>query len=208
MARERRIEDSLSHWEHDVVPNWAVVRKDPRLRRLWWNGIPAKLRATMWQNAVGNELALSKGPCHRVLVIAEYSFCVLMCIVDAFKMCLTRARRALQLGNFPTTALGLIEDDIKGTLPSLHLFIPETGPLYQDLKDMLCAWVVSRSDEGLGYVLGTAKIAAMILLNMDPAPGFVLMRNLLERHCMRAFYGGLGAKDDVSDLLSCWLCVV
>ena len=60
-ARERRIEDSLVHWEREIVPNWKVVFKEPRLRKLWWQGIPSKLRATMWQNAVGNSLALSKG---------------------------------------------------------------------------------------------------------------------------------------------------
>jgi len=69
--------------------------------------------------------------------------------------------------------------------------------MYADLKDMLCAWVVSRSDEQLGYVLGTARIAAMILLNMSAGPGFVLMKNVLERHCMRSFYGGISTKDDV-----------
>lgn len=91
----------------------------------------------------------------------------------------------------------MIEEDIKTTLPTLHVFMPGTGPMYQDLKDMLCAWVVSRSDEGLGYVYGIAKIAAMILLNMAAPQGFVVMRNLLERHCMRSFYGGLTSKDDV-----------
>ncbi|KAF7798527.1 hypothetical protein EIP86_009748 [Pleurotus ostreatoroseus] len=176
LEREYRIEESLHHWEREIVPNWKVVFTKPALRRLWWQGIPSKLRAVMWQNAVGNDLALSK---------------------EAFKTCLARANRALSAGSFPTTVLGLIEDDIKVTLPTLHLFKPGTGPLYQDLKDMLCAWVVSRSDEGLGYVFGVAKIAAMILLNMNPAPGFILMRNLLERHCMRSFYGGLASKDDV-----------
>jgi len=91
----------------------------------------------------------------------------------------------------------MIEQDIRSTLPSLHIFDPDTGPLYSELKDMLCAWVVSRSDERLGYVSGTARIAAMILLNMSAAPGFVVMKNLLERHCMRSFYGGLSTKDDV-----------
>jgi len=70
--------------------------------------------------------------------------------------------------------------------------------MYADLKDMLLAWVVSRSDEGLGYVSGTARIAAMVLLNMSAGPGFIVMKNLLERHCMRSFYGGLSTKDDVS----------
>ena len=70
--------------------------------------------------------------------------------------------------------------------------------MYGDLKDMLSAWVVSRRDEGLGYVHGVAKIAAMFLLNMRAPEGFLAMRNLLERHCMRSFFGGPGAKDDVS----------
>ena len=92
----------------------------------------------------------------------------------------------------------MLEDDIATTLPSIHLFTPGKGPLYQDLQDMLCAWVVARSDEGLGYVTGIAKIAAMILLNMPPQQGFIVMRNLLERHCLRSFYGGMASKDDVS----------
>ena len=122
--------------------------------------------------------------------------------VDAFKACLARANRALAAGTFPTTVLGFIEDDIQTTLPSLHLFAPGKGPLYQDLKDMLCAWVVARSDEGLGYVAGVAKIAAMLLINMAASDkAFIAMRNLLDRGCLRAFYGGSAAKDDVSEEL-------
>lgn len=63
---------------------------------------------------------------------------------------------------------------------------------------MLCAWVVSRADEGLGYAKGIARIAGMIILNMPAPQGFVMLRNLLERHCMRAFYGLPNSKDDVS----------
>ena len=73
--------------------------------------------------------------------------------------------------------------------------------MYEDIKDILSAWVVSRRDEGLGYVHGVAKIAAMFLLNMRAPEGFLAMRNLLERHCMRSFFGGPGAKDDVSWVL-------
>ena len=117
--------------------------------------------------------------------------------VDAYRICLARAKRALSAGTFPTTPLNMIEQDIRSTLPSLRIFDPDSGPMYSELKDMLCAWVVSRSDEHLGYVLGTARIAAMIILNMSAGPGFVVMKNLLERHCMRSFYGGLSTKDDV-----------
>ncbi|KZT08539.1 RabGAP/TBC [Laetiporus sulphureus 93-53] len=175
-ARERRIEKSIEQWQREILPDWTIVNRDPALRKLWWQGIPTKLRASMWQNAVGNALVLGK---------------------DAYRTCLSRAKRALSHATFPTTVLGLIEEDIETTLPNLHLFRPETGPLYQDLKDMLCAWVVARSDEALGYVPGVAKVAAMLLLNMDPPQGFIVMRNLLERHCLRSFYGGMSSKDDV-----------
>ncbi|KAF8216075.1 rab-GTPase-TBC domain-containing protein [Mycena galopus ATCC 62051] len=175
-AREKKIEDSLSIWEKEIVPDWKRVHKDAALRKLWWEGIPTKLRASMWANAVGNALALSK---------------------DNYRTCLARAKRALGSGAFPSATLSLIEQDISTTLPSLHIFHHETGPLYADLKDMMCAWVVSRSDEGLGYTLGAAKIAAMLLINMPVQQGFIVMRNLMERHCMRSFFGGEGSKDDV-----------
>ncbi|KAF5384776.1 hypothetical protein D9615_001267 [Tricholomella constricta] len=176
LAREKRIEDSIHVWEKEIVPDWRVVNKNPALRKLWWKGIPTKLRASMWERAVGNSLALSK---------------------DHYRTCLARAKKALLSGVFPQASLSLIEEDISTTLPSLHIFHPQTGPLYEELKEMLCAWVVSRSDEGLGYTLGAAKIAAMLLINMPAQQGFVVMRNLLERHCMRSFYGGEGSREDV-----------
>jgi TBC1 domain family member 14 len=128
-------------------------------------------------------------------------------LVDTYRICLARAKRALAAGTFPTTSIGLIEQDVESTLPSLHIFHPHSGPMYEELKDMLYAWVVSRSDEGLGYVQGTARIAAMILLNMSAGPGFIVMKNLLERHCMRSFYGGLSTKDDVSPTSTPQICV-
>ncbi|KAF9245818.1 rab-GTPase-TBC domain-containing protein [Melanogaster broomeanus] len=176
LAREFAIEQSMHVWEREIVPDWLVVHRDPRLRKLWWNGIPTKLRASMWERATGNALALSK---------------------DNYRSCLSRAKRALSSGVFPSDTLQAIEEDILTTLPTLHIFHPKTGPLYQDLKDMLCAWVVSRADEGLGYTRGASKIAAMILVNMSAPQGFVVMRNLLERHCMRSFYGGTSANEDV-----------
>lgn len=95
-----------------------------------------------------------------------------------------------------------MEQDIRSTLPSLHLFHHEIGPMYADLKDMLYAWVVARSDEGLGYTYGAAKIAGMMLITMPAQQAFNVMRNLLERHCMRSFYGGERSKDDVGTLAS------
>ncbi|PBL00599.1 RabGAP/TBC [Armillaria gallica] len=175
-VRERKIDESIHLWERDIIPDWRVVNKNPALRRMWWRGIPSKLRASMWERAVGNPLALNK---------------------DNYRICLSRAKRALTGGTFPQATLELIEKDISTTLPALHIFHHEKGPMYTDLKDMLFAWVVSRTDEGLGYTLGAARIAAMLLINVPLPQAFVVMRNLLERHCMRSFFGGDGAREDV-----------
>lgn len=119
-------------------------------------------------------------------------------LADHYRTCLARANRALASGVFPKATLDLIEQDIVTTLPAIHIFHKETGPLYGELKEMLVAWVVSRSDEGMGYTFGAAKVAAMFLINMPAQQGFNVMRNLLERHLMRSFFGGERTRDDAS----------
>jgi len=108
---------------------------------------------------------------------------------------------------FPRATLEQIEADMETTLPAIQIFHKETGPLHNDLKDMLHAWVVSRSDEGLGYTVGAAKVAAMLLINMPAQRGFIVMRNLLERHLLRSFFGGERTKDEVRAIVnfSTWL---
>lgn len=221
LAREKTIEDTVHVWERDIMPDWRVVYRNAALRRLWWNGIPTKLRAQLWEKAVGNALALSKGTsnccclCPRTYTLffisnlSAYSFCDPCVLIihqcrrrplsdlDHYRTCLSRAKRAISSGVFPQATMDLMEQDIATTLPSIHLFLKEFGPMYEDLKDILCAWVVSRSDEGLGYTLGAAKIAAMLLISMPGQRAFIVMRNLLERHCLRSFFGGERARDDV-----------
>ncbi|KAG9019120.1 hypothetical protein FRB90_006188 [Tulasnella sp. 427] len=176
LAREQAVENSLHQWEREVLPDIKAAAKDPRLRQLWWKGIPTKIRGRVWYTTLGNPLALSK---------------------DAYRSCLSRAKRAISSKSFPADTMQSLEEDIRETLPALHLFHPETGPMYQDLKDLLCAWVVARADEGLGYVRGASSVGAMFLINMPSEQAFVAMRNMLERHCMRSFYGGSSTREDV-----------
>jgi len=84
------------------------------------------------------------------------------------------------------------------TLPSLKLFSPSSGPLYSDLRDLLLAWTVSRTDEGLEpFNPGAARLAAMFLLNLaSNDQAFIAFRNFLERNCVRAFYGGAATTDE------------
>ncbi|KAG8812786.1 hypothetical protein FRC17_001821 [Serendipita sp. 399] len=175
-AREQAIEESLPKWEAEIVPDCRKVLRDPELRRLWWRGIPTKLRGPLWEKAVGNPLQMRQ---------------------DMYKACLARAQRALQRGTFPEDSLASLEKDMDETLPALHLFHKETGAMRQDLKDLMLAWIVARSDEGLGYNMGAARIGAMLLINIPLPQAFLTMRNLLDRHCMRSFYGGQRSKEDV-----------
>ena len=73
LAREKAIEDSLHIWEKEILPDWRVVYRKPELRKLWWRGIPTKLRSSLWEKAVGNELALSKGRLQLTDLCASYS---------------------------------------------------------------------------------------------------------------------------------------
>lgn len=61
VMREAQVEASLNQWEKEIVPDWTVINRNPSLRKLWWSGIPTRLRASMWEKAVGNGLALGKG---------------------------------------------------------------------------------------------------------------------------------------------------
>ncbi|EJD54286.1 hypothetical protein AURDEDRAFT_51327 [Auricularia subglabra TFB-10046 SS5] len=178
-AREAAVEASIPVWEREIVPDWRAATRDPRLRGLWWNGIPSNLRGQLWEQAIGNDIALSK---------------------DSFSRCSARGRRARESGVHPLgpANVAAIEADISTTLPSLHIFRPTTGPMYEDLRDILCAFMIARSDEGIShYVPGTARAAAMLLLNLPPPRAFIALRNLLERHCLRSFFGGEAAKEEV-----------
>lgn len=48
-----------------------------------------------------------------------------------------------------------MEEDMDNTLPALHLFHRDSGVMRQDLRDLMIAWTVARSDEALGYVSNT-----------------------------------------------------
>lgn len=61
LARELKIEQSMHIWEKEILPDWRIVHRKSTLRKLWWNGIPTKLRAVMWERAAGNTLALNRG---------------------------------------------------------------------------------------------------------------------------------------------------
>ena len=147
----------------------------------------------------GETLSAILSPLEKVCLL-HFIPTVILILPDHLRSCLVRAKRAISANLFPQSTLNLIHQDVLSTLPSLHLFHPHSGPLHNDLKDMLYAWVIARSDQGIGYSYGAAKIAAMLLITMPIHQAFNVMRNLLERHCLRTFYGADRSKDDVRPL--------
>ena len=57
----------------------------------------------------------------------------------------------METERFPADILEQLERDMDGTLPTLRLYV-RGSPMRDDLREFICAWVVYRSDEGLGYV--------------------------------------------------------
>ncbi|KAK8849766.1 hypothetical protein IAR55_005102 [Kwoniella newhampshirensis] len=168
LEKEKRLAMSTPRWEAllgDKEFSVAKVKSDLGLRRLWFEGVPSHLRGKAWSLAIGNPLAVSK---------------------DAYRMYASRARKAIDSGRLPQSILDQIEQDLDQTLATLRLF-RRGSPVRDDLKEMLCAWVVYRSDEGLGYAPYVNLIAAMFLLVSPPSQAFISLINLLSRPCLRAF---------------------
>jgi hypothetical protein len=148
--REKRLAINTPKWEEmldEKTFSADKIRKDPVLRQIWFEGAPTYLRGKAWSLAIGNPLALSKGssnPHHQVLVVR-------LTDTDLYKSCVARSKKAIASGRFPPDILERIETDLDNTLINLRLF-QHGSPLRSDLHELICAWVVYRSDTALGYV--------------------------------------------------------
>ncbi|KAK6908825.1 hypothetical protein I204_01890 [Kwoniella mangroviensis CBS 8886] len=169
LEREKKLTIVIPKWEallHDKEFNVQRVQNDPGLRNMWFEGVPTHLRGLAWSKAIGNPLAVSK---------------------DAYRTYVTRSEKAQKSGRFPQDVLDQMEKDMDNTLPTLRLY-HRGSPLRDDLKEIMCAWVVYRSDDGLGYAPYISHLSAMFLLVSPPAEAFISLINLLSRPCLRSFY--------------------
>lgn len=90
-------------------------------------------------------------------------------LADAYKFYVTRAKKAVDSGRFPQDTLDRMDKEMDETLPTLKLFGP-SGPMREDLREILCAWVVYRSDSALGYVSGLHVTCGSRCLSLLPTP--------------------------------------
>lgn len=51
-------------WITRILPYWETAIKSPKAKTLWRQGIPPRLRAYIWQNAIGNQLFLTREMYH------------------------------------------------------------------------------------------------------------------------------------------------
>jgi hypothetical protein len=62
--RDKRLAINTPKWEEmldEKTFDADKIRKDPSLRKIWFEGAPTYLRGKAWSLAIGNPLALSKG---------------------------------------------------------------------------------------------------------------------------------------------------
>lgn len=172
---------ALRIWTNDILPNWETVKNSKRVRDLWWNGIPPRIRGRVWQMAIGNELNIT---------------------AELYEICLVRAKERLRipkdtgsdtdsLSSFTESTMSressveLIRLDVSRTFPNLCIF-QKGGPYHDLLQGLLGSYACYRPD--VGYVQGMSFIAAMLLLNMEVAEAFVCFANLLNKPCLLAFF--------------------
>ncbi|KAF2876098.1 rab-GTPase-TBC domain-containing protein [Massariosphaeria phaeospora] len=169
LAREKAERIKAEYWSNLLLPNWTTEMSNPENkgthRKMWWNGIPAKLRGNVWKQAIGNDLELTE---------------------QTFKVALDKAIKEIkQLG--PAAFNGrhlLIAEHTKSVFPELKVFAPQVEdapeqPLHQDLVNVCLAYSAYRPD--VDSSSGVPAMAGLLLLNMSPADTFVTLSNLLNR---------------------------
>ncbi|KAK6618651.1 hypothetical protein RUM43_013042 [Polyplax serrata] len=172
---EEQLTSASKIWSCEIIPKWDVMKNSRKTRDLWWAGIPPSMRGKIWKLAIGNELNIT---------------------YQLYEICAARAQERLKnLDSNSAADLGsdankessveLIQLDISRTFPQLCIF-QKGGPYYDILHCLLGAYVCYRPD--VGYVQGMSFIAAVLILNLEPADAFICFANLLNRPCHLAFF--------------------
>lgn len=52
--------DQIRIWENEILPNWDQVKRTKRVREMWIEGLPPKVRGRVWYYAFGNRNSITK----------------------------------------------------------------------------------------------------------------------------------------------------
>lgn len=171
-AREKATRIKAEYWSSLLLPNWATEMTNPELRashrKMWWNGIPPRLRGQVWQTAIGNDLEVTEA---------------------TYNIALEKAHKDIQLNGHE--ALGgryqYILESTSTVFPELKMFAGRTShttydeqPLHQDLVNVCLAYSTYRPDISHTST-GIHHIAGLLLLNLPTPQAFITLSNLLNR---------------------------
>ncbi|KAF2854631.1 hypothetical protein T440DRAFT_416047 [Plenodomus tracheiphilus IPT5] len=172
LAREKASRIKAEYWANLLLPNWKTEMTNPDLRathrKMWWNGIPPRLRGQVWQKAVGNDLEVTEA---------------------TYTIALEKAQKEIKQHGHE--ALGgryaRIVDSTQTVFPDLKMFAARTSsssqdaqPLHQDLVDVCLAYSTYRPDISSSSD-GIHHIAALLLLSLAAPQAFITLSNLLNR---------------------------
>nr|XP_026690734.1 TBC1 domain family member 14 isoform X1 [Ciona intestinalis] len=184
MKEQRKQEDTItsasSQWISQILPNWEVMHQNNKVRMLWWQGLPPNVRGKVWQLSIGNELNITED-LYSIMVVRFQE--KIRSMHETQSSC--SEADTISLSADRESTVELIRLDISRTFPHLCIF-QKGGPYHDVLHDILGAYACYRPD--VGYVQGMSFVAAMLLLNMEPAYAFITFSNLLNKPCQLAFF--------------------
>lgn len=131
-----------------MLPYWHYKKNTTEMRELWKRGIPPSLRDQIWTLAIGNRLSitrkyyeinLKKAKALRELLKNKSEDQIKKIFIEQYGSDMTKEN-----------TLRLIDLDLPRTFPSLAIFNNKDSPIYENLQNVLDAFVVSRPD--IGYV--------------------------------------------------------
>uniref|UniRef100_H2ZCR2 Rab-GAP TBC domain-containing protein n=1 Tax=Ciona savignyi TaxID=51511 RepID=H2ZCR2_CIOSA len=181
---EETVASASTKWTRDILPNWETMvvycrRNTANTRTMWWDGLPPSVRGKVWQLSIGNDLNITE-ELYGILVARSHE--KLRSMHETQSSC---SEDTVSLSADRENSVDLIRLDISRTFHNLCIF-QEGGPYHEVLHDILGAYVCYRPD--VGYVQGMSFVAAMLLLNMEPAKAFISFANLLNQPCQLAFF--------------------
>jgi hypothetical protein len=120
-------------------------------RKMWWNGIPPRLRGQVWLKAIGNDLEVSS---------TTYT----VALEKANKM---KSEHIIQ--------------GTKDVWPELKMFAPEQPMHQDLIEICLAYSTYRPDISGVFSQMGIQHIAALLLLNLPSQDAFIALSNLLNR---------------------------
>ncbi|CAF0864077.1 unnamed protein product [Adineta ricciae] len=197
LKREEFVSKSLKIWTQDILPYWdkhGSVYNCPdaalnaKARKLWWHGLPPRIRGKVWKMAIGNELGVTHELFSQLQQMAKEKLEETRQMEDARSNHSASPQLPTTVSHSTETTSSyfeLIQLDVSRTFPQLGLF-QQNGPYHEYLELLLCIYVYFCPE--IGYVQGQAFLAAMFLLNLDLYDSFICFSNLMHRSYFQTFY--------------------